>query len=76
MHENDVKYMQEDILEAKKAGPEVYPNPKVGAVIVFNGSIVSKGHTQRYGGDHAEVDAIKKLDRKYKNCTLYVTLEP
>lgn len=76
MHENDVKYMQEAILEAKKAGPEVYPNPKVGAVIVFNGSIVSKGHTQRYGGDHAEVDAIKKLDRKYKNCTLYVTLEP
>ena len=41
MYENDVKYMQEAILEAKKAGPEVYPNPKVGAVIVFNGSIVS-----------------------------------
>ena len=76
MYENDVKYMQEAISEAKKAGPEVYPNPKVGAVIVSNNLIVSRGHTQKYGGDHAEVDAIKKLDKKYTNCTLYVTLEP
>ena len=76
MLENDIKYMKEAILEANKAGPEVYPNPKVGAVIVFNQTIVSRGHTQKYGGDHAEVDAIKKLDKKYKGCTLYVTLEP
>ncbi len=76
MCENDIKYMQEAILEAKKAGPEVYPNPKVGAIIVYKDSIVSRGHTQRYGGDHAEVDAIKRLDKKYKGCTLYVTLEP
>jgi diaminohydroxyphosphoribosylaminopyrimidine deaminase/5-amino-6-(5-phosphoribosylamino)uracil reductase len=76
MYENDVKYMSAALSEAEKAGPEVYPNPKVGAIIVFNGEIISRGHTQEYGGDHAEVVAIKNLNKKYKNCTLFVTLEP
>ena len=76
MYENDEKYMSAALLEAEKAGPEVYPNPKVGAIIVFNGEIISRGHTQEYGGDHAEVVAIKNLNKKYKNCTLFVTLEP
>lgn len=76
MYENDVKYMNAAILEAEKAGSEVYPNPKVGAIIVFNDKIISRGHTQKYGGDHAEVVAIKNLNEKYKNCTLFVTLEP
>ena len=76
MYENDMKYMSAAILEAEKAGPEVYPNPKVGAVIVLNGKIIARGHTQKYGGDHAEIVAIKNLDNKHKDCTLFVTLEP
>ena len=42
MYENDMKYMSAAILEAEKAGPEVYPNPKVGAVIVLNGKIIAR----------------------------------
>jgi len=76
MHKNDIQYMEEALKEASNAGDDVYPNPKVGAIIVHNDKIVSKGHTQPFGGDHAEKVAIKKLNTNLLNCTLYVTLEP
>jgi len=52
------------------------PNPFVGAVIVKNGEVLSTGWTQAYGGDHAEVQAIKKCSTDPENADLYVTLEP
>jgi len=54
----------------------VSPNPMVGAVIVKNGMIIGKGYHQRFGGNHAEINAIKKDGNKVKGSTLYVTLEP
>ena len=57
----------------------------VGAVIVYNGKIIAKGRNRRKQLEttdaHAEMDAIKKANRKIgswrlEDCDLYVTLEP
>lgn len=54
------------------------PNPMVGAVIVEDGCIIAEGWHKRYGGSHAEIDALAKLspDKDLSNCSMYVTLEP
>lgn len=62
--------------EAEKALGFVSPNPAVGAVLVKGGKVVSVGHTQKPGKNHAEVEAIKKAGSRAHGATLYVTLEP
>jgi len=52
------------------------PNPVVGAVIVKDGEIVGAGYHERYGGPHAEVNALAQAGPKASGATLYVTLEP
>ena len=54
------------------------PNPMVGAVLTYNNSIIGEGFTSRYGGPHAEANAIQSVTDKalLKKATLYVTLEP
>ncbi len=55
----------------------VSPNPRVGAVILRNGEIISEGYHHYYGGPHAEVDAINNATvSDFSDCTLIVTLEP
>jgi len=55
-----------------------FPNPSVGAVIVYNDIIIGEGYTSPYGGSHAEVNAINAVVDKSKlsKSTMYVTLEP
>ena len=80
MHE---KFMIEAIKEANKS-LEINEVP-VGAVIVKNGKIISRGHNikekKQSSLAHAEIIAIEKATRKVKNwrlidCDIYVTLEP
>jgi diaminohydroxyphosphoribosylaminopyrimidine deaminase/5-amino-6-(5-phosphoribosylamino)uracil reductase len=56
------------------------PNPRVGCVLVSNqGLILGVGHTQRAGGPHAEVMALRDAERRgnvVRGATAYVTLEP
>ncbi|MEJ2482308.1 MAG: bifunctional diaminohydroxyphosphoribosylaminopyrimidine deaminase/5-amino-6-(5-phosphoribosylamino)uracil reductase RibD, partial [Gemmatimonadota bacterium] len=55
----------------------VEPNPRVGAVIVDeDGEIVGEGYHGRFGGPHAEIEAIARAGRATEGGTLYVTLEP
>jgi diaminohydroxyphosphoribosylaminopyrimidine deaminase/5-amino-6-(5-phosphoribosylamino)uracil reductase len=63
---------------AAKAGRDAAPNPMVGCVIVHRGHIVAEGYHEKYGGPHAEVNAINSLAQKeiLPECTLYVSLEP
>lgn len=69
--------MQLAIDEAKRAGNETWKNPRVGAVVIKNGKVLAKGHTHRFGGVHAERDALSKLTVEQScGATLYVTLEP
>ena len=72
----DKFFMNIALDEARKASDMVYPNPRVGCVIVQNGEIVSKGHHKQYGGPHAEVDAINNCEVELNKATMYVTLEP
>jgi diaminohydroxyphosphoribosylaminopyrimidine deaminase/5-amino-6-(5-phosphoribosylamino)uracil reductase len=65
---------------AHRPGAAVEPNPRVGAVLVYNGRILSEGWHARFGGPHAEVvclDSVKESDRALlRQSTLYVSLEP
>ena len=58
----------------------VAPNPMVGAVLVFNDTIIGEGFHQQYGQAHAEVNCINSVAAENKhlieNSTLYVSLEP
>jgi len=74
---NDEFYMNQAITLARKGLGKVNPNPCVGAIIVKDGQILSRGYHARFGGYHAEIEAISKLSPdKLKNATLYVNLEP
>ncbi|MBL4745099.1 MAG: bifunctional diaminohydroxyphosphoribosylaminopyrimidine deaminase/5-amino-6-(5-phosphoribosylamino)uracil reductase RibD [Flavobacteriaceae bacterium] len=70
--------MQRCIQIAKNGLGQTRPNPMVGCVIVYEGSIIAEGFTSPYGGSHAEVNAITSVKNKalLEKSTLYVTLEP
>lgn len=77
------KYMEEALLEAKKAA--AMGEIPVGAVIVRDGKIIARGHnrteTDRDPTAHAEMIAIREAAGalggwRLPGCTLYVTLEP
>ncbi|MFN0132026.1 MAG: bifunctional diaminohydroxyphosphoribosylaminopyrimidine deaminase/5-amino-6-(5-phosphoribosylamino)uracil reductase RibD [Phycisphaerales bacterium] len=58
---------------------DVEPNPMVGAVIVKDGRIIGMGHHQRFGGPHAEREALadcRACGNDPRGSTVYVTLEP
>lgn len=58
---------------------KVEPNPMVGAVFVKKGKIIAEGWHQKFGGSHAEINAIQaaqKTKKSLKGATLFVTLEP
>ncbi len=53
------------------------PNPSVGAVLVKDDEVISFGSTHSSGRPHAEVNALKNLNKKQKkNSTIYISLEP
>lgn len=57
----------------------VSPNPMVGCVIVSaEGDNIGQGYHERYGEDHAEVNAVRDVndDSRLDGATVYVTLEP
>lgn len=54
----------------------VSPNPMVGAVLVKSGRTVGEGWHRRFGGPHAEVEALRAAGRAASGATLYVTMEP
>jgi diaminohydroxyphosphoribosylaminopyrimidine deaminase/5-amino-6-(5-phosphoribosylamino)uracil reductase len=72
------RFMRRAIELARNGAGHVSPNPLVGCVIVHRGRIVSEGWHKRYGGPHAEVEAVQNLrDRSILHeCSLYVNLEP
>jgi diaminohydroxyphosphoribosylaminopyrimidine deaminase / 5-amino-6-(5-phosphoribosylamino)uracil reductase len=64
---------------ALRAAGDVQPNPMVGAVIVKNDQIIGMGHHKKFGGLHAEREALADCRARGHNpsgSTIYVTLEP
>jgi diaminohydroxyphosphoribosylaminopyrimidine deaminase/5-amino-6-(5-phosphoribosylamino)uracil reductase len=74
--ENHQKYMDLAIDLAKKGRGLVNPNPLVGAVIVKDDVIIGSGYHEKYGGLHAERQALAACTQSAAGATLYVTLEP
>ena len=75
----DARFMWRALELAEKALPLCHPNPAVGAVIVRDGRILGEGFTQKAGGNHAEIEALKDARHKgqdVRGATAYVTLEP
>jgi diaminohydroxyphosphoribosylaminopyrimidine deaminase/5-amino-6-(5-phosphoribosylamino)uracil reductase len=72
----DEAFMAEALGLAARACGHVSPNPMVGAVLTKGDRIVSRGWHRRFGGPHAEVEAIDAAGRRAKGTTLYVTMEP
>jgi diaminohydroxyphosphoribosylaminopyrimidine deaminase/5-amino-6-(5-phosphoribosylamino)uracil reductase len=72
--------MQRALALAQKALWLTSPNPRVGCVIAAaDGAVLGEGHTQRAGGPHAEVMALRDAAARghsVQGATAWVTLEP
>ena len=71
--------MRRALALARRGQGAVEPNPMVGAVIVRGNRIIAEGYHHRFGGPHAEVEALREAEeaeRLVRGATLYVTLEP
>jgi diaminohydroxyphosphoribosylaminopyrimidine deaminase/5-amino-6-(5-phosphoribosylamino)uracil reductase len=73
---NDELHMRASLTLARKGLGWTSPNPMVGAVIVRDGEVIGRGYHRRFGGPHAEINAIRDADGDVDGATLYVTLEP
>ena len=80
MHEEFMKHAMEEAQKAEAIGEVPF-----GAVIVYDGEIIARGHNRRETTQnpltHAEMLAIHEASEKIgswrlEDCTLYVTLEP
>lgn len=69
-------YMQRALALAEQGRGKTRTNPLVGAVIVRDDRIIGEGYHHYYGGDHAEIDAIKNAVESVTEATIYVSLEP
>src|SRR5215471_20548534 len=74
----DERYMRLALRQARKGLGKTSPNPAVGALVVRDGIILSKGWHKEAGRAHAEIEALAALRAKScaKGAVLYVTLEP
>ncbi|MFH0820463.1 MAG: bifunctional diaminohydroxyphosphoribosylaminopyrimidine deaminase/5-amino-6-(5-phosphoribosylamino)uracil reductase RibD, partial [Candidatus Peregrinibacteria bacterium] len=74
----DKKFIRRALMLAARGGRAVSPNPMVGAVIVKNDRIIGEGWHKKFGGSHAEANAIRSVrhTQDLSGATLYVTLEP
>jgi diaminohydroxyphosphoribosylaminopyrimidine deaminase/5-amino-6-(5-phosphoribosylamino)uracil reductase len=81
LYMNNIFYLRKTLELAANGKGRTSPNPLVGAVIVKNNIIIGEGWHKKFGGLHAEVEAInnalkKHNSKKLKGATLYVNLEP
>jgi diaminohydroxyphosphoribosylaminopyrimidine deaminase/5-amino-6-(5-phosphoribosylamino)uracil reductase len=75
----DEKYMRAALKLARRGISSVEPNPAVGCLIVKAGQIIGRGWHKKYGGPHAEVNALEdcgSIGANPQGATMYVTLEP
>jgi diaminohydroxyphosphoribosylaminopyrimidine deaminase/5-amino-6-(5-phosphoribosylamino)uracil reductase len=70
-------YLIEALKEAQKRRGFCAPNPAVGAILVHNAEIISRGYHYAAGQPHAEVACLENVSRELlQQATLYVSLEP
>ncbi len=79
-HSEAAFFMNRALELAQQAMNRTSPNPRVGCVLVNpQGQVVGEGATQKAGGPHAEVMALRDAagrGQQVQGATAYVTLEP
>lgn len=73
---SDEDFMKLALRLARRGLGKTSPNPMVGAVIVKDNRVIGKGYHHRFGGKHAEAEAIENAREDVSGATMYVTLEP
>jgi diaminohydroxyphosphoribosylaminopyrimidine deaminase / 5-amino-6-(5-phosphoribosylamino)uracil reductase len=75
---SDILYMRRALELAALGSGSVSPNPMVGCVLVHHNKIIGEGWHKKYGGWHAEVNAVNSVEDTslLSESTAYVTLEP
>lgn len=63
-------------LLARRGWGRVSPNPPVGALLLRDGRVVAEGWHGRFGGPHAEAEALRAAGAAARGATLVATLEP
>ena len=74
--DKDMRFMKRVLDLACKGLGKVSPNPMVGAVIVRDDRIIGEGFHRKFGGPHAEINAIENAVESPRGAEFYVTLEP
>ncbi len=72
----DHHFMARALRLARRGLYSTTPNPRVGCVIVKDGTVVGEGWHEKAGGPHAEVHALNAAGPTARGATAYVTLEP
>ncbi len=72
----DHQMMTRAIALARRGEGNVEPNPMVGCVIACDGRIIGEGYHRRFGGPHAEINALRACTSSPRGATVYVSLEP
>ncbi len=77
MYRHDQALLERAWILATRSSVRLFPNPRVGAVIVKNNRIIAEGWHKKFGGPHAEIVALEKLPKgSSRGATVYVSLEP
>ncbi len=74
--DDEHRFMRRALALAARGRGSVEPNPMVGCVLVRDGQVVAEGYHRKYGGPHAEIDALQRAGEAARGATAYVTLEP
>ena len=72
----DLQHLRRALELAARGQGLVEPNPLVGCVIARGPDVLGEGWHARFGGPHAEVEALQAAGSHAAGATLYVTLEP
>ncbi len=72
----DRQYMKLALDLAQRGQGRVEPNPMVGCVVAKNRQIIGRGYHRKFGGPHAEPNALRAAGEAARGAIVYVTLEP
>jgi diaminohydroxyphosphoribosylaminopyrimidine deaminase/5-amino-6-(5-phosphoribosylamino)uracil reductase len=72
----DQRWLSASASLAARGRPLSRPNPAVGAIVVSDGRVISRGWTHAGGRPHAEAEALALAGPAATGATLYVSLEP
>ncbi len=72
----DEAHMDRAVALARRGLGAVSPNPPVGCVLAHGAEVVAEGWHARFGGAHAEAEALARAGTAARGATAYVTLMP